>query len=103
MMSDDTDGTAESGSTKSDLHRRVMAVGQDLLYNVSRGRVKTPKHVSLAMAVKNLTGSSQEAIYSLHTKSAHMNSTSVFFAVMANFRQRSTELYRMLSTVNTAG
>ena len=51
MMSDDTDGT--------DLHRRVMAVGQDLLYNVSRGRVKTPKHVSLAMAVKNLTGSSQ--------------------------------------------
>ena len=45
MMSDDTDGTAQSGSTKSDLHRRVKAVGQDLSLT--------------AMAVKNLTGSSQ--------------------------------------------
>ena len=42
-----------------DLHRRVMAVRQDLIYSVSKGRVKTPKHVSLVMTIKNLTGSSQ--------------------------------------------
>ena len=44
---------------KSDIQRRILAIGQDLLYTTSKGRVKTPKHVSLAMAVKNLTGSSQ--------------------------------------------
>ena len=60
MMSDDTDGTAQSGSTKSDLHRRVMAVGQDLSLT--------------AMAVKNLTGSSQ--VVSLLNRFGHCHTMS---------------------------
>ena len=40
-------------------HRLVLSLAQDLLYNVSNGRQKTPKHVSLPLAVKNLTGSKE--------------------------------------------
>lgn len=43
----------------SEVHRKVLSIGQDLLYCVSHGRVKTPKHVSLSVAVKQMTGSSQ--------------------------------------------
>ena len=53
------DITCQPVTTKRDIERKVLSIGQDLLYNVSRGRTKTPKHVSLAMTVKNLTGSSQ--------------------------------------------
>ena len=38
-------------------HRRVVSLGQDLIHAVSHGRIKTPKHVALPMAVKQLTGS----------------------------------------------
>ena len=38
-------------------HRHILSVSQDLLYMVSKGRCKTPKHVGLAMAIKQLTGS----------------------------------------------
>ena len=60
MMSDDTDGTAQSGSPTSDLHRRVMAVGQDLSLTT--------------MAVKNLTGSSQ--VVSLLNRFGHCHTMS---------------------------
>ena len=53
------DITCQPVTTKPDIERKVLSIGQDLLYNVSRGRTKNPKHVSLAMTVKNLTGSSQ--------------------------------------------
>ena len=56
VLSDD-DSAIQNPSIN--LKRRIMAIGQDLVYNVSNGRVKTPKHVSLAVAVKNLTGSAQ--------------------------------------------
>ena len=38
-------------------HRYVVSLGQDLIHAVSHGRIKTPKHVALPMAVKQLTGS----------------------------------------------
>ena len=34
-------------------------VNIDDIYNVSKGRMKTPKHVALPIAVKNLTGSKE--------------------------------------------
>lgn len=37
--------------------RIVLSLAQDLSYNVSHGRQKTPKHVALPLTVKNLTGS----------------------------------------------
>ena len=40
-------------------HRHVLSIAQDLLHCVSRGRVKTPKHVVLPMTVRHLTRSSQ--------------------------------------------
>ena len=39
-----------------DVHRLVLSLSQDLIHSVSRGRIKTPKHVVLPMSVKSLTG-----------------------------------------------
>ena len=44
--------------TASD-ERRVLSIAQDILYLKTRGRLTTPKHVALSMAVRHLTGSSQ--------------------------------------------
>lgn len=41
----------------SDVSRLAVSFSQDLIHSVSRGRVKTPKHVVLPMTVKSLTGS----------------------------------------------
>ena len=38
---------------------RVLSLGQDLVYTVTNGKVATPKHVGLAMAVKHKTNSRQ--------------------------------------------
>jgi len=43
----------------SDVHRLVISIAQDLIYCVSRGRVKTPKHISLPLTVKSLTGNAE--------------------------------------------
>ena len=40
-------------------HRRLLSVAQDLLYLRSRGRMLLPKHTSLAMAVRHMTGSAK--------------------------------------------
>ena len=46
-------------NVRNDMKRRILSIGQDLVYASPNGRVKTPKHVSIAMTVKNLTRSSQ--------------------------------------------
>ena len=40
-------------------HRRVLSIGQDMIFCASKGKMKTPKHVALPIALKHLTGSSQ--------------------------------------------
>lgn len=40
----------------SNVHRLVLSLCQDLIHSVSRGCIKTPKHVVLPMTVKSLTG-----------------------------------------------
>lgn len=35
------------------IHRLVMSMGQDLLYNTSNGCTKTPKHVVLTVSIKS--------------------------------------------------
>ena len=40
-------------------HNIINSIGQDLLYNASNGTIKTAKHLSLPITVKQLTGSSQ--------------------------------------------
>lgn len=39
------------------LHRHVLSLGQDIMHMVTNGRVKTPKHVALPLAIKHMTGS----------------------------------------------
>ncbi len=39
--------------------RRVIMLAQDLIHCASRARIKLPKHTSLAMTVRHLTGSKQ--------------------------------------------
>lgn len=41
------------------IHRTVLSLAQDMIHCVSKGRIKTPKHVALPVAVKSLTGSSE--------------------------------------------
>lgn len=43
----------------SHVHRWVLSIGEDLVHCANRGRVKTPKHVLLPMAVKSLTGNAE--------------------------------------------
>ena len=42
-----------------DVQRLIYSLAQDLVYCVSHGRVKTPKHVLLPMTVKSLTGKAE--------------------------------------------
>lgn len=52
--------TSDDGQQQNlSVERIVQSFGQDLLYNVSKGRQKTPKHVALSLTVKNLTGSKE--------------------------------------------
>ena len=39
--------------------RRMLSIAQDIIYLASNGRKSMPKHTSLAMAVRHLTGSAQ--------------------------------------------
>ena len=41
------------------MHRRILSLGQDLIFNATRGHIKTAKHVALPIALKHLTGSTQ--------------------------------------------
>ena len=47
----------EDTSTIDD--RKVLSIAQDIIHCASNARVKTPKHISLAMSVHHLTGSKQ--------------------------------------------
>lgn len=61
ILSDNTDGSPDENVTVTDpvVRRLILSIGQDLAYNISKGRHKTPKHVALPMTVKNLTGSKE--------------------------------------------
>ena len=43
----------------AEVHRIVLSQAQDLIDCVSRGRIKTPKHVTLPLTVKSLTGNAE--------------------------------------------
>ena len=47
------------------MDRRVLSLCQDIIYTVKKSRVKTSKHIGLAMSIKHLTGSKQ-AVNILH-------------------------------------
>ena len=38
---------------------RVMVLAQDMVYVMSHGKIRTPKHISLAMSVRHISGSKQ--------------------------------------------
>ena len=43
----------------AEVRRIVLSLAQDLIHCVSRGRIKTPKHVTLPLTVKSLTGNAE--------------------------------------------
>ena len=60
ILSDDI----EFSSTQVNIHqasikRQTQSIGQDLIHLVNKGRVKTPKHIALPIAIKSLTGSAE--------------------------------------------
>ena len=65
ILTDDNDSQPQYASDEkvdlkdSSVKRLVQSFGQDLLYAVSKGRQKTPKHVAIPLTVKNLTGSKE--------------------------------------------
>lgn len=56
ILSEDGEGEDEKVNVDENCQRLVLSLAQDLLYNVLKGRMKTPKHVALPIAVRNLTG-----------------------------------------------
>ena len=67
-------------------HRRVVSLGQDLIHAVSHGRLKTPKHVALPMAVKQLTGSGQ--VLTLFNRFGHASSLSKIDEIEASMAEK---------------
>ena len=59
ILSEDGEREDEKVNVDENCQRLVLSLAQDLLYNVSKGRMKTPKHVALPIAVKNLTRSKE--------------------------------------------
>ena len=51
--------TAAEVISNAHLHRRILNLAQDILYLSSNAKYKLPKHVGLAILVKNLNGSWQ--------------------------------------------
>ena len=41
------------------MEKKIVSLCQDIIYTVQKSRVKTPKHIGLAMSIKHLTGSKQ--------------------------------------------
>ena len=57
ILSTQSEYSAERVSNISpDVNRPALSLSQDLIHSVSRGRIKTPKHIVLPMTVKSLTG-----------------------------------------------
>jgi hypothetical protein len=49
----------EDASTNAADKRRILSIAQDIIYCSSNARVKTPKHIGLAISVHHSTGSKQ--------------------------------------------
>ncbi len=48
--------TGKNGKVSDRVNLIVKSIGQDIIYTVSRGQLKLPKHILLSYAVKSLTG-----------------------------------------------
>ena len=44
-------------SRRDNIKRQVLSIGQDMIYCVSKGSVRTPKHIGLAVSIEHMTGS----------------------------------------------
>ncbi|KAK3724019.1 hypothetical protein QZH41_000590 [Actinostola sp. cb2023] len=59
ITSDDLDARFDSPCSNVSDERRVLCLAQDMVHCLSHGRIKLPKHVGLAMAVRHITGSKE--------------------------------------------
>lgn len=51
--------TEKATEVPENIQRIIFSISQDLIHCASHGRIKTPKHVTLPIAVKSLTGSAE--------------------------------------------
>ena len=49
----------EKATVEDTIHRRILSIGQDIVYAAHSGRDATPKHILLSSAVHHLTRSAQ--------------------------------------------
>ena len=60
ILTSNTDFSSQRvGNLPSHVHRWILSLGQDLIHCVTRGRIKTPKHIALPVTVKSLTGNAE--------------------------------------------
>ena len=55
---DKVDASCPVATSAAD-ERHILAIAQDMIHAASHGRIKTPKHVGLAMSIRHMTGSKQ--------------------------------------------
>ena len=48
---------ARENTDNEELNREILSVAQDIIYISSHGQKNTPKHISLAVSLRHLTGS----------------------------------------------
>lgn len=59
LTSNTSFSTTRVSNISAKVHSQVLSLAQDLIHCVSRGRIKTPKHVLLPITIKSLTGNSE--------------------------------------------
>ena len=83
----------DSNNMDNDMERRVLSLCQDIMYIVKKSRVKTPKHIGLALSVKHLTGSKQ-VVNMLHSQGhciSYDDLCRVESAIASNTQQQAEE------------
>ena len=74
IVTGDENFTDDRVELRESNHAKVLSICQDILFCSRNGRVLTPKHVSLAMAVRRVTGSTE--LLTMLNKFGHTVSTS---------------------------
>ncbi|PIK38209.1 hypothetical protein BSL78_24948 [Apostichopus japonicus] len=57
--SDEPNNESKVSCVDTESHRKILAISQDIMYLASKGKTQLPKHTSLALALRHLTGSAQ--------------------------------------------
>ena len=77
--------------------RKVLSVAQDAIHSASNSKVKLPKHISLPMAIRDLTGSKE--LITLLNRMGHCSSFDEVEAVDISLAIKVTVLLEQMGTI----